>query len=115
MSNRSEPEAISSSGDAGRRAAALNHLLGQIGLSKDEQTEWWNLVVHADLGGRTATQAWLAGDIQGVTSLVERWYAASTDAAARAATIPAFVAQMRQRLVTLNERARRDGPLHRTA
>jgi hypothetical protein len=98
-----------------RQAAALNHLLGQIGLSKDERSQWWNLVTHHELGGRTATQAWLAGDAEAVTALVERWYAASADAAERAARDPEFLTVLRQKLADLNERTSRNGPLHRSA
>ncbi len=54
-----------------RQAAAVNHLFGQIGLSGDEPTEWWNLVAHRELGHRTATQAWLADDTETVRALVE--------------------------------------------
>ena len=54
----------------GRRAAAVSHLLGQIGLTTPEQTRWWNHVAHHELGGRTATQAWLAGDIDDVKALL---------------------------------------------
>lgn len=99
----------------GRQAAALNHLLGQIGLSKDERTQWWNLVAHSELGGRTATQAWLAGDAEAVTALVEQWYAASADAAGRAGRDPEFLALLRRKLTDVDERVSRGGPLHRSA
>lgn len=98
-----------------RQAAALNHLLGQIGLSKDERTQWWNLVAHSELGGRTATQAWLAGDAEAVAALVEQWYAASSDAAGRAARDPEFLALLRRKLANLDEQASRGGSLHRSA
>lgn len=98
-----------------RQAAALNHLLGQIGLSKDERTQWWNLVAHSELGGRTATQAWLAGDAEAVTALVRHWYAASSDAAGRAARDPEFLALLRRKLADLDQRVSRGGPLHRSA
>jgi hypothetical protein len=98
-----------------RQAAALNHLLGQIGLSKDERSQWWNLVVHSELGGRTATQAWIAGDAEAVTALVEQWYAASADAAGRAGRDPEFLALLRRKLTDLDEQASRGGSLHRSA
>lgn len=98
-----------------RQAAALNHLLGEIGLSEGEQSQWWNLVAYAELGGRTATQAWLAGDTDAVTALIEGWYAASAEAAGRAASDPALLALLRQKLADVDERITRGGPLHRSA
>ena len=98
-----------------RQAAALNHLLGQIGLSTDERAQWWNLVAHSEVGGRTATQAWLAGDADAVTALVEQWYTASSDAAGRAGRDPEFLALLRRKLADLDERASRGGSLHRSA
>jgi hypothetical protein len=66
-----------------RQAAALNHLLGDIGLApRGEPPQWWNLVGRDELGDRMATEAWLAGDTQDVRRLVEAWYA-STRAAGR--------------------------------
>jgi hypothetical protein len=57
-----------------RRAAALNHLLGEIGLSRpDDGPKWWNLVQHLALGKRTATQVWLAGETEAGRDLGERW------------------------------------------
>jgi hypothetical protein len=32
-----------------RQASALNHLLGEIGLSRNEETAWWNLVAQPEL------------------------------------------------------------------
>jgi hypothetical protein len=115
MSPTDHDENTSSPEDRHRQAAALNHLLGEIGLSKGEQSQWWNLVAHAELGGRTATQAWLAGDAESVTAIVEQWYAASTEAAGRASHDPEFLAHLRQKLADLDKRVLRGGPLHRSA
>src|SRR5438045_3588375 len=90
--------------ESGRRAAALNHLLGQIGLTAPEQTRWWNHVSHEELGGRTATQAWLAGDIDAVTALVEEWYAASDRAAREAGSNSDRLDHLRGQLSRLDER-----------
>lgn len=98
-----------------RQAAAFNHLLGEIGLSNNERTQWWNFVAHDELGGRTATQAWLAGDTDAVIALVERWYRASTDAADRAAHDPNFLALLQRKLTESIERTSPGGPLHRSA
>jgi hypothetical protein len=66
-----------------RQAVALNHLLGEIGLTSVEQTKWWNLVRYEELGLRTPTQALLAGEEDSVRALVEQWYEASRAAPAR--------------------------------
>jgi len=101
--------------DGHRKTAALNHLLGQIGLSNGDLTQWWNLVGDDLLEGRTPTQAWLAGDTEAVTTLVKRWYEASTGAAGRASGDPEFLALLRAKLATLDERVSGGGPLHRSA
>lgn len=95
-----------------RQAAALNHLLGEIGLSSNEQTQWWNLVAHRELGNRTATQAWLAGDTEAVKALVGRWYDATKSAANRASGTPEFLVVLRERLAELDQRF--FSSLHRT-
>src|SRR5580704_4560866 len=76
-----------------RRAAALNEILGRIGLSDvaGHTTEWWNLVGYRELGGRTPTQAWLAGDHEAVESLVLSWFDRSEQAAERARGDEAFL------------------------
>jgi hypothetical protein len=93
-----------------RQAAALNDLLDAFGLTTSEQTGWWNLTAFAELGGRTPTQAWLAGDTELVKSLVEGWYAASAKAAERAAGDPEFLTMLRRKLAELE-----GGPLNRIA
>lgn len=102
--NEPENGRDAASPEEAHREAALNHLLGEIGLLSNEQTRWWNLVVHAELGNRTATQAWLAGDTEEVKALVERWYEATKSAADRASGSPEFVVVLRERLAELNER-----------
>lgn len=94
-----------------RQAAALNHLLGEIGLTGASQTRWWNLVGHPELGGRTATQAWLDGDHEAVRSLVEKWYAATKSAAERVAGSPSLLRELRERLGRIPD----GGRLHRSA
>lgn len=90
--------------EADRRAAAVNDLLRQIGLTPPEQTRWWNQVAHDELSGRTATQAWLAGDIDDVKALIEEWYAASERAARAACSDPARVDHLREQLARLEKR-----------
>lgn len=90
--------------ESGRRAAAVNHLLGQIGLTSSEQTRWWNHISHEELGVRTATQAWLAGDIDGVTALVDSWYIASERAAREAGADATRLDHLRTQLSRLEAR-----------
>lgn len=87
-----------------RQAAALNHLLGEIGLTSDEQTKWWNLVSYEELGGRTPTQAWLAGEEDSVRALVEQWYEASNAAAARLIGNDEYLLHLRRKLKELDEK-----------
>jgi len=110
-----DEDSKSGSEESQRQAAALNHLLGEIGLTTPEQTRWWNLVAYPELGDRTPTQAWLAGDIEGVTALVKSWYAASEAAAVRAVSDPEFLAMLRKRIAEVNDRVARDRPVHRSA
>jgi hypothetical protein len=98
-----------------RQAAALYHLLGEIGLDSGEQTQWWNLVGHEELGGRTATEAWLAGDAQAVRMLVESWYASTRAAGQRALGNEKLLAELRQKLAHLDVEYRSSNTLHRTA
>ncbi|MGD0748759.1 MAG: hypothetical protein ABSB68_13210 [Acidimicrobiales bacterium] len=87
-----------------RQAAALNHLLGEIGLTSAEQTKWWNLVGYEELGGRTPTQAWLAGDEDSVRALVEQWYEASHAAAARLIGNEQYLLDLRRKLKELDDK-----------
>ena len=98
-----------------RQAAALNHLLGEIGLDSGEQTQWWNLVGHEELGGRTATQAWLAGDAEAVRLLVESWYESTRAAGRRALGNDGLLAELRQKLARLDLEYGSSNALHRTA
>lgn len=98
------------------RAAAINLLLGEIGLSTGSQTRWWNLVGYEELGGRTPTQAWLAGDEEAVRALVQRWYEASIAAQRQAVNSPELMALLTRRLQELDVRFRGDhGPTQRSA
>ena len=84
-----------------RRGAAINYLLGQIGLSNGRTTEWWNHQSYPELGGRTPTQAWLAGDEEGVRGLVDKWYADSQSAIDQHRRDPEFMAMLRSKAETL--------------
>ena len=80
-----------------RRAAALSEILGRIGLSPRGTTDWWNFSAYEELGGRTATQAWLAGDHHAVERLVLSWYERSEAAAQRARGDEAFLRMLSER------------------
>jgi|SRR5580658_10465352 len=81
-----------------RTAAAINYLLGQIGLSNGKETEWWNHQTYPELGGRTPTQAWLAGDEEAVRNLVDVWYQATQSAMDEHRRDPAFMADLRRKV-----------------
>jgi len=87
-----------------RRAAAINYLLGQIGLSNGKETEWWNYQSYGELGGRTPTQAWLAGDEDDVRKLVDKWYADTQSAIDEHRSDPEFMAVLRRKVETLRAR-----------
>jgi hypothetical protein len=81
-----------------RKAAAINYLLGQIGLSNGRETEWWNHQSYPELGDRTPTQAWLAGDEEGVRKLVDKWYAETRAAVDHHRSDPEFMAKIREKI-----------------
>ena len=89
-----------------RKAAAIDQLLGEIGLPGDDRSHWWNLVAYRELGDRTPTQAWLAGDEGAVRELVERWYRASVEARDRVVADPDAVSALRARIGDLDRRRR---------
>jgi hypothetical protein len=70
-----------------RKAAAINFLLGQIGLSNGRETEWWN---HRP-----------AGDEEGVRKLVATWYAETQSAIDQHRSDPEFMAMLRRKAKAL--------------
>lgn len=89
-----------------RKAAATDELIGLIGLARGGRAHWWNLVAYRELGDRTPTQAWLAGDEGAVRELVERWYRASVRARDRVLADPDAVSALRARIEDLDRRRR---------
>jgi hypothetical protein len=87
--------------ESNRRAAAVNELLRQIGISDGAETRWWNLARYTELGNRTPTQAWLAGDHQGVEKLVLGWYEDIEAVVKRYQDDPDLMADLRQRSAAL--------------
>jgi hypothetical protein len=98
-----------------RQAAALNHLLGEIGLDSGVQTQWWNLVGHEELGGRTATEAWLAGDERAVRDLVESWYSSTRASGQRALINENLLADLRKKIAKLDLEYGSSSSMHRSA
>ena len=92
-----------------RRAAAVNEILSRIGLSGGgaSMSEWWNLVSYDELGGRTPTQAWLAGDHEAVEKLVLSWFDRSEQAARRAQGDQAFLRMLEELRRALTHAPRR--------
>lgn len=90
-----------------RRAAAVNDLHRQIGLSTGAETEWWNRRTYGQLGGLTPTQAWLRGDHKTVEQLIADWYAATEHAAERHRGNPDFMATLRKQSAAIAEQAKR--------
>ena len=81
-----------------RKAAAINLLLGQIGLSNGRETEWWNHQAYVELDGRTPTQAWLDGDEESVRKLVDKWYADTQSAIDQHRRDPDFMEKIRAKI-----------------
>jgi len=84
-----------------RKAAAINYLLGQIGLSNGRETEWWNFQAYPELDGRTPTQAWLDGDEEAVRKLVDKCYADTQSAIDQHRSDPEFMAMLRRKAEAL--------------
>jgi hypothetical protein len=99
----SEPEAY----EINRRAAAVNELLRQIGLSNGAETEWWNFRAYDELGGLTPTQAWLRGDHEAVEKLIADWYAATERSAEKFRNDPDFMDSLRQKSAAIANKSQR--------
>jgi hypothetical protein len=95
----------SSGNESQHRAAALNVLLGQIGLSEGKETEWWNFRVYDELGGRTPTQAWLGGDKKAVERLVRGWHSETQRGLEERRHDPEFMRMLRDKLLALRSKS----------
>ena len=80
-------ETTADDGLGGEEAARLNALLRTAGFTDAAVTLWWNQFAHSELDGRTALQAWLAGDHAQVTELVKAKIAGGTAERAWAAQV----------------------------
>jgi hypothetical protein len=59
--------------------------------------DWFNMTTYAELGDRTPTDAWQAGDHQVVELLIDKWYADSEASAERHRNDPKFMAMIDRR------------------
>ena len=80
-----------------RQLAAFHELLGRIGLSTGKAGEWWNLQTYPELGDRTPTEAWLAGDHEGVEKLLRSWHDDSSATVERVRSDPERIRRIEQR------------------
>jgi hypothetical protein len=71
-------------------AAGLNRILVELGQSEQTISDWWNLIAFPQLGGRTPTQAWLAGDYNDVRDFIRSLYEESVQAMMRLKQVPSF-------------------------
>jgi hypothetical protein len=93
--------------EAERRAAAISDLLNRIELSDGNATEWWNHRTYPQLGGRTPTEAWQAGDHQGVRELIDHWYAETERTIDERRRDAAYMAMLRRKVDALNAKRQR--------
>jgi hypothetical protein len=87
--------------DARRVAAGINEILKALGRRPEDIDGWWNSTPFSELGNRTPTQAWLAGDYEAVRDLIESLQARSLAGAHRAMADPAMKMALRKQLAKL--------------
>ena len=73
MASAPRPSTALTDEEAHREALCLTALLEKAGHRDGDGTQWWNHLAHEELGGRTATRAWLDGDHDLVRALIERF------------------------------------------
>jgi hypothetical protein len=73
MTSAPRPSTALTDEEAHREAVRLTGLLERAGQRDGDGKNWWNHVAHKELGGRTATRAWLDGDYELVRDLIERF------------------------------------------
>jgi len=87
--------------DARRVAAGINEILKALGRQPEDIDGWWNSTSFAELGNRTPTRAWLAGDYEAVRDLIESLQARSLAGAHQAMADPATHRMLRKQLAKL--------------
>ena len=98
------PSALSQIEQA-RRQAAIDELVNRIANSSGDSDEWWNASTHEELGGRTPTEAWLAGDHDGVMRVIAGWYKQSDERAEQIRNDPAMLEMIEDRRRSVAEKA----------
>jgi hypothetical protein len=88
-----------------RRQAAIDELVNRIATSSGESDEWWNSRTYEVLGGRRPTEAWLAGDHDGVMRLIAGWYQQSEERAEQIRNDPAILEMIEYRRRSIAEKA----------
>jgi hypothetical protein len=88
-----------------RRQAAIDELVDRIATSSGDSDEWWNATAQEDLGGRTLTEAWLAGDHGGVMRVIAGWYQQSDERAEQIRNDPAMLEMIEVRRRSVAEKA----------
>jgi hypothetical protein len=59
--------------------------------------DWFNMSTFPELGNRTATEAWQAGDHEAVERLIDRWYADAESRVERRRADPKFMEMLDRR------------------
>ena len=88
-----------------RRQAATDELVNRIASSSGDSDEWWNARTHEELGGRTPTDAWLAGDHDGVMRVIAGWYQQTDERAEQIRNDPAMLEMIEDRWRSVAEKA----------
>lgn len=91
--------------EQGRRQDAIEDLLTRVANSSGDAGEWWNGRTYEELGGRTPTDAWLAGDQDGVSHLILGWYQRSEQRAEQIRNDPAILEMIEERRRSIAEKA----------
>ncbi len=89
----------------GDRRAAIDDLLDRIAASTGGADEWWNRSAYEELGGRTPTEAWLAGDRDGVVRVILEWYQKTEESAERIRNDPTTLQMIEDRRRSIAEEA----------
>jgi hypothetical protein len=92
------------------RALARADLIDRI--SNGNNRDWWNMTTYPELGDRTATEAWQAGDHAAVELLIDKWYAEAEAHAERRRNDPKFMAMIERRSEELDAK-RAEADKHR--
>ena len=90
-----------------RRQAAIDELVDRIATSSGDSDQWWNASTREDLGGRTLTEAWLAGDHGGVMRVIAGWYQQTDERAEQIRNDPAMLEMIEDRRRSVAEKADR--------